>query len=157
MRKRRFHGVCLSLWLAWAPVALGAENKPFQQDAGADGLVSMEAEHYDNKVDTTNNSWALVTTATAFAGEFSGGQAMQIMPDTALGGRSQDTGFVTAAPHLDFQINFVKTGTYYVWLLAFGQDGNSDSAHAGLDGKFIDSADGNTRQRGGIVCLYRLR
>jgi len=65
MRRRPSHWACLNLWLGLVSVALGAENKPFQQDAGADGLVSIECEHYDKKVDTTNNTWSLVTTAAA--------------------------------------------------------------------------------------------
>ena len=34
-----------------------------------------------------------------------------------------------------------KTGTHYVWVLAWGLDGNSDSLHSGLDGEHIPTAD----------------
>jgi hypothetical protein len=58
------------------------------------------------------------------------------MPDTPLGGGPGfDTGYGANAPRLDYEINFEKTGTYYVWILAYGMDGNSDSCHAGLDGE----------------------
>jgi len=132
--------MCL-LSFAWTVAGMAAE--PFQQDGGVDGIVSMEAEHFDNKVDIGVNTWSEVTTATGFtaAKGFSGGQGMLIGPDTALGGRSVNTGYVTGSPHIDFQVNFVKTGIHYVWILAYGMDGNSDSAHAGLDGKEINTCD----------------
>jgi len=117
--------------------------EPFQQDGGADGIVSMEAEHCDDKVDVGSNTWSQVTTATGFtaAEGFSGGQGMQIMPDTPTGGRTVKTGYAANSPRLDFQVNFVKTGTHYVWILGFGIDGNGDSAHAGLDGQEIATCD----------------
>ncbi len=140
MRGRSFRLICPIVMFSVAASTVAAP--PFQQDAGPNAIVCVEAEHYDKKVDVGTNTWALVTTAAGFTGTgFSGGQAMQIMPDTPLGGRSFATNFVQNSPHLDFQINFVKTGTYYFWLLAFGRDGNSDSAHAGLDGKAFDTSD----------------
>jgi len=141
MRRTPLHPTCLLLCFALASLVSAAE--PFQQDGGPDGLVCVEAEHYDNKVDIGTNTWSLVTTAAGFTAPegFSGGYAMQIMPDTPLGGRSVTTNFVQNSPRLDFQIRFVKTGTYYFSILAFGRDGNSDSAHIGLDGKAFDTAD----------------
>ena len=141
MDRAPFDFACLVLLFSLA--ATGMAAPPFQQDAGANAIVCVEAEHYDKKVDIGTNTWSLVTTAAGFTAPegFSGGQAMQIMPDTAAGGRSVTTNYTTASPRLDFQINFVKTGTYYVWLLAFGRDGNADSAHIGLDGKANDPSD----------------
>ncbi|MCL5736030.1 MAG: discoidin domain-containing protein [Actinobacteria bacterium] len=140
MRGRSFRLIYPLTLVSIAASAVAAP--PFQQDAGPNAIVCVEAEHYDKKVDMGTNTWSLVTTAAGFTGAgFSGGQAMQIMPDTPLGGRSFATNYVTNSPHLDFQVNFVKTGTYYVWLLAFGRDGNSDSAHVGLDGKPSDASD----------------
>ncbi len=134
---------CVAYLLSLALIVPGLAAEPFQQDGGADGIVSMEAEHYDNKVETTNNTWAQVTTATGFtaAEGFSGGSAMQVMPATAAGGKTVKTGYAAGGPHLDFQVNFVKTGTHYVWILGFGIDGNGDSAHAGLDGLEIATCD----------------
>ncbi|HON93347.1 MAG: discoidin domain-containing protein [Phycisphaerae bacterium] len=141
MRRTPLHSTCLLLGLALASLAMAAE--PFQQDGGPDGLVCVEAEHYDNKVDIGTNTWSLVTTAAGFTGAdgFSGGYAMQIMPDTPAGGRSVNTGYAANSPRLDFQINFVKTGIHYVWILGFGRDGNADSAHAGLNGLEIATCD----------------
>ena len=51
------------------------------------------------------------------------------------GGHS--TNYAANSERLDYEIDFVKTGTYYVWILAWGFDGNDDSCHAGLDGEEI--------------------
>jgi len=113
-----------------------AKAAPYQQDPGPDGIVSIEAEHYDNVVNKPpDNWWELVTTVAGFTGVFSGTGAMQCMPATLLGGRSYDTDYAARSPRLDYEINFVKTGPHYIWILAYGMDGNSDTCHAGLDGK----------------------
>ncbi|MEN6333528.1 MAG: discoidin domain-containing protein, partial [Phycisphaerales bacterium] len=141
MRGTPLHLTCLLITLGLTAIITAAE--PFQQDGGPDGLVSVEAEHYDNKVETTTNTWSLVTTVPGFTGTdgFSGGQAMQSMPNTSAGGKTVKTGYAANGPHLDFQINFTKTGIHYVWILGFGIDGNGDSAHAGLDGKEVATCD----------------
>lgn len=140
MHRILLHLMCL-LSFAWTVTGMAAE--PLQQDGGADGIVSMEAEHFDNKVETSANTWSEVTTATGFTATegFSSGLAMQSMPDTATGGKTVKTGYAAGGPHIDFQVNFVKTGTHYVWILGFGIDGNGDSAHAGLDGLEIATCD----------------
>lgn len=38
---------------------------------------------------------------------------------------------------MEYEIDFVKTGTYYVWILAWAASGTDDSCHAGLDGEEI--------------------
>ena len=139
MGRKSLHFACLVLLFGLATAAMAA--KPIQQGAGANGLVSVEAEHYDEAIELGSNTWELVESAETFTGEFSGGAAMQIMPDTPLGGRSFNTGYVENSSRLDFQVNFVKTGTHYVWVLAYGRDGNADSCHAGLDGEEIDTCD----------------
>jgi len=126
---------------AWGLVSIGAAAEPLQQDPGPDGIISVEAEHYDEAVDVGTNTWEVVSAAADFTGTFSGGAAAQIMPDTPLGGRSMNEGFIDNMPRLDFQINFAKTGTHYVWVLAFGRDGNSDSCHIALDNEYIDTCD----------------
>jgi hypothetical protein len=112
----------------------GVESaEPFEQD-----IVCIEAENFDDNILKGVSYWEFVTSTAVFtpADGFSGGAAMQSMPDTLLGGAAGfDTGYVENAPRLDYEVNFVKTGTHYVWILAYGMDGNSDSCHAGLDGE----------------------
>jgi hypothetical protein len=118
---------------------------PFQQDPGPDGIVSIEAENFDENIPQPPHTWELITeSASGFAppGGFSGGFAMQSTPTTPAGGDGFDPpDYLTRSPRLDYEVNFLKTGTYYVWVLAWGLDGNSDSLHSGLDGEAIATAD----------------
>jgi hypothetical protein len=54
---------------------------------------------------------------------------------------SNNTGYTTNSPRLDFKVNFQTTGTYYVWIRGSGPTGNDDSCHAGIDGAAPTSAD----------------
>ncbi|MGD8499975.1 MAG: discoidin domain-containing protein, partial [Phycisphaerales bacterium] len=114
-------------------LAAGVTNaRPLNQDPGPDGIVSVEAEHYDANVPQSGAQWELVGPTGGFTGE----AGMQV-PDLS----SRDTDYAARSPRLDFAVNFVKTGTHYVWILAFGPDNGSDSCHAGLDGQEIDTCD----------------
>ncbi len=119
-------------------LATGVESAdPFEQDPGPDGIVSIEAENFDDNIPRPPSTWDFVTSTDVFTPPdgFSSGGAMQSMPATLVGGSSWDTGYGENAPRLDYQVNFAKTGTHYVWILAYAMDGNSDSCHAGLDGE----------------------
>jgi DNA-binding sugar fermentation-stimulating protein len=63
---------------------------------------------------------------------------MQAGPDT---GSNTDTGYVNNSPRLDFNVDFVKTGTHYIWIRGYKTDGTDDSCHIGLDGQAVSSAD----------------
>jgi F5/8 type C domain-containing protein/uncharacterized protein DUF1349/glycosyl hydrolase family 115 len=119
-----------------------ANAAPLQQDPGPDGIVSVEAENYDLYLERTN-TWVLITeVANGFVPPdgFSGGFALQSTPTGLAEGGGITSDIEDRSPQLDYAINFVKTGTYYIWLLAYGMDGNSDSCHAGLDGAVVDTA-----------------
>jgi len=125
-------------------LAAGLTNaKPLNQDPGPDGIVSVEAEHYDNKEPGQNGTgWEEVGPTGGFTGEL----GMQVANEG-----SNDTNYSVESARLDYEIDFVKTGTYYVWVLAWGPDGNSDSCHAGLDGQEIPTCD---RMSGGWDNAY---
>ena len=106
-----------------------ANAKPLNQDPGPDGIVSVEAEHYDDNVAVGGHQWEL----TGPTGGFTGIAGMHA--PNGRGGHS--TNYAANSERLDYEIDFVKTGTYYVWILAWGFDGNDDSCHAGLDGEEI--------------------
>ena len=128
--------------LVWGLVVGGAGAQPLQQDPGPDGIVCVEAENYDLYTERTN-TWILVTTVAdgfAPADGFSGGFALQSTPTTLATGGGITSDIETRSPQLDYAINFAQTGTYYIWVLAYGMDGNSDSIHAGLDGVVVDTA-----------------
>jgi len=108
-----------------------ANAQALQQDPGPDGIVSVEAEHYDNKAPGQNGTgWEEVGPK----GGFTGDAGMEVFNES-----TNTTTYVEESARLDYDINFVKTGTHYVWILAYGPDGGSDSCHTGLDGEGIPS------------------
>jgi len=106
-----------------------ASAQPINQSSGSDGIVSVEAEHYNNKAPGQNGTgWEEVGPKDGFTGVI----GMEVFNES-----TNTTTYVEESARLDYEINFVKTGTHYVWILAYAADGSSDSCHAGLDGEAI--------------------
>ena len=130
-RMRAFNGAATNgVWSGATSTAI--------QDSGANGIVSLEANNFNNNesprtVGGTSLSWNLVSDGGA-----TGAQTMQVLPDV---GKSSNTGYEPTMPRLDFNVNFVKTGTHYVWLRASGPDGAGDSVHVGLNQTAKNTAD----------------
>ncbi len=103
----------------------------FQEAAGK---VTMDAEHYDQRVPRNSQDWAPKTTQAGFAGT----GYMEAYPNSAI---TKNTGYVTGSPELAYNVQFTTTGTYYVWVRGAGPTGNDDSIHMGLDGAGPASAD----------------
>jgi hypothetical protein len=103
--------------VSWASVG-------FQQDSGPDGIFSIEAENYGSKTAREGHSWTLSTNPDGYSGK----GLMTASPDD---GESSDIG---EGPSLNFEIDFVKTGTHYLWVRGYGI-GSGDSCHAALDGR----------------------
>ena len=111
------------------PQATGA----FQQGGGPDHLVSIEAEHYDTHTPQGGDSWLSISDSGA-----SGSVGMEAGPDD---GTWRNTDYVANSPRLDYVVNFVTTGTHYVWVRGLGPDTNGDSVHVGLDGQGSSASD----------------
>ena len=82
------------------------------------GFVVFEAEHFDRNPDELwleERDW----------GTPSGGVSMTV-PNGGGGGESET--------QLQYDINFVKTGTHYIWYRAAADSGNDDSAWLWVDG-----------------------
>ena len=109
--------------MAWATEA-------FQESAGQ---VVIESEHYDANLTGLGKTWTLASSRTGFSGT----GYMGVWPDT---GAIQSTGYVGVSPELSFNINFMTTGTYFVWIRAFKSAGGNDTIHAGIDGAGPSSA-----------------
>jgi len=105
----------------------------YKQDAGADGIVSMEVERYHFKLDQGGHAWSANSTA-----GFSGTGALASTPNN---GAIVNTGYAAGSPRLDLKVNFVKTGTHHVWVRGIGATGSDDSCHVGLDGAETASSD----------------
>jgi chitodextrinase len=106
----------------------------FQQSTAADGLVSMEAEHYTAKADRGTHAW---TRRDELAGD-SGTGAVQATPDngTVITGSIAST-----SPELTYRVNFTRTGTHYVWIRGYATVPENNSLHAGLDGAVPGTSD----------------
>jgi lysophospholipase L1-like esterase len=100
----------------------GEAPDPFLQDGN--GLVSMETEHYQAYVPAGGHIWSQVATSGS-----SGGAALQALPDDRL-----QPVLAGAGPRLDYQVQFARTGTHYVWIRALAHSHKSDSLYVGLDG-----------------------
>jgi hypothetical protein len=104
----------------------------FRQDSGPDGIVSIDAEHYQGLVEQGGHTWMSATPA-----GHSAGSSLVSAPNV---GSNMNTGYATGSPRLDYGVNFVKTGTHYLWIRGIGPTGNDDSCHAGLDGAAVPTA-----------------
>ena len=91
--------------LAWA-------KTPLDQDAGPDGIVSVEAEHFDENVPDGAHFWELNTDIDGFSGD----GFMRALPDT---GANDGTNVGGQDAQLRYQVNFVKTGIHYVWVRTY--------------------------------------
>jgi len=114
---------CLFLVLGLIAGSLNAQS--IQQDPGPDGIVSVEAENFDANVENGGHAWVLTGPTEGFTG------TAGMHAPNGQGGHSSN--FLTNSERLDYEINFVKTGIHYVWILAWGASGSDDSCHAGLD------------------------
>ena len=111
--------------------AAAAPGDPFQQ--ASDGLVSIEAEHYDANVPNGGQSFVASSPAGA-----SGNAALTASPNSDV---VRNTGYAASSPRLEYRVNFVKTGTHYIWARGIGTTPGDDSVHAGLDGAEVASSD----------------
>ncbi|HEY5945547.1 MAG TPA: PQQ-dependent sugar dehydrogenase [Kofleriaceae bacterium] len=113
-------------------ISVVVNNGPFKQDAGTNGLVSVDVEHFHGNLAQGGHAWTADTTAGA------SGTALRATPNSGI---NNNTGYTTNSPRLDFKVSFVKTGTHYIWIRGSGATGNDDSVHAGLDGAASTSSD----------------
>ncbi|MBL8995260.1 MAG: hypothetical protein JNM63_18075, partial [Spirochaetia bacterium] len=96
-----------------------------------DGSVSIEAEHPSAITAGTSSyagrSWSVVNDA---FGQASAGKYLE-MPD---GTQSANA---ASAPRVDFEIDFIDAGEWYVWVRMKGPDDAGNSIHLGLDGNLL--------------------
>ncbi len=97
------------------------------------GMVCIEAEHYDVMyAGTTDDNWVLSAGTGAF-----GSDTLAALPDN--GDHIDPPGVETAAPGMSYNVMFVTTGTYYLWVRGQGPNTSGDSVHYGLDGVCIST------------------
>ena len=137
-------------------VPAGSGTGAIQQDAGSDGLLSIDVADVDANVSQGGHSWT-----DTFPAGYSGAGALEATPNN---GTNNSTGYVTNSPRLDYTVNFVKTGVHYVWVRGAGPSRADDSLHVGLDGAALTTSNNigdfgtalgwtNTQRSGTVVTV----
>ena len=104
------------------------------------GIVSIEVESYHASVVAPDgHEW--LSAGAGFPG-FAGTDALQALPEDSV--NYSDPGYSQLSPQLDYQVNFVATGTHYVWVRGWGPSLDSDSVHVGLDGQELATGENMT-------------
>lgn len=113
---------------------LEGSSDPFQQDSGAEKLVSLEAENYHRNTSGVTDDWILRTDVANYSGD-------GFMRAEVDDGDDYATGYSTSSPHLEFDVNFVATGTHYIWVRGYTTSNQSDRVHVGLDGSEVSTGE----------------
>jgi hypothetical protein len=98
------------------------------------GQVVIEAEHFDSMIARGGKSWTPAATPAGFGGS----GAMSATPNT---GTQIDANIAATSPELRYAVKFATTGVYRVWLRGHIAVGTDNSAHVGVDGVAVSSAD----------------
>lgn len=106
------------------PIYLKAD---YLQTEDSDGIVSIEAEAFTDSANIGDHAWHLITDPTGYSGT----GAMQILPDD---GDFCNSFYSDRCSVLNYAVNFIKTGTHYIWIRAYSKDGNDNVFHVGING-----------------------
>lgn len=125
---------------AFLVLALVAGADPQPQDGkkvfveAADGVIAIEAEHFNEKKAKDPHKWELVKEPAGFSGE----GAMDAKPNEDV---NNNEDFVDLSPRMDYKVKFAKAGKYSVWVRGWGRGESDNSCHVGLDGKAVETSD----------------
>ncbi|MBD3346866.1 MAG: hypothetical protein GF401_17565 [Chitinivibrionales bacterium] len=112
------------------------DGSAFMQSSDHQGIVCFETEHYFEKGAAGGHAWEHDLTIGS-----SGGSAMRALPSN---GTRINTDYASTSPSMNYTVDFVHTGTHYIWTRGLGDsdsDGDNDSYHAGLSGQETGSSD----------------
>jgi hypothetical protein len=96
----------------------------------SDGLVVIDATNYVDNISRGGKDWQQQTE--------DGYQVMKALPNT---GTTNNTGYTTASPELQYEVEFKTAGDYYVWVYGGGDGMYNDSLHVGINGAANDLSD----------------
>ncbi len=88
------------------------------------GLITWEAEEYDNKVASSGASWEKYTNNQASNGYY------MMVPNQG----EQNAGDGLEGPRMDYAINLPQSGVYYLWVRVIAPNFSDDSGIIVLDG-----------------------
>lgn len=106
----------------------------FAQDSGFEKFVSLEAENAQTNTPQGAHAWEEYNDTAGF----SGAGFMRALPDS---GTLINAGFSATSPRLDFEVEFLTTGTHYIWVRGYATGGADDSVHVGLNGAETSTSD----------------
>ncbi len=122
------------------PVVLRVSDRLRDAFVETDGIIVMDAENYHRNRACTSHQWSETTLYESF------GSAMQASPSV---GAKIEFDYDVASPELRYHVAFSESGTYYVWIRAWGSDGDADSWHVGIDGLGSPTAEAMTLTKRG--------
>jgi hypothetical protein len=99
--------------------------------------IRLEVEGFHQRIPRSGHNWEFRN----WSGKpgWLGWGAMQALPkDPHV---NINTGYTTSSPELRYYVDLPVAGTYYVWIRGWGNNGQEDSVHAGIDGQGPSSAD----------------
>ncbi len=92
-----------------------------------DGLVVIEAEHFNGKRAQDNHSWTASSEQIGFLGD----TALVAVPN--VGERIRKS-IDTKSPKVTYLVDLKNSGEYQVWVRGLGPNGSDNSIHVGLNG-----------------------
>lgn len=116
---------CLAVVAGMVQAQMDPNAVRLQEDT-LEGLLVIEAETFDNQVVKDQSNWFVLEDVTA-----SRGMAMA-SEDSGINHNQDD--YADVSPRLDYNCEFVRSGTHYVWLRMRYFGGDADTAHLGLNG-----------------------
>lgn len=93
----------------------------------ANGLVVLEAEHYESATTLSGHSWVVTNGVAGYLGS----AAMATVPNTGL---TISSNIVTTSPALTYSVQLTNGGTAKLWIRGWGASGSDDSVYVGVDG-----------------------
>lgn len=102
-------------------------NTPdYYQSDGDQGIISFEVEDYTDSTIIGEHAWTFITEPS----DYSGNGAMQLLPDN---GAFYNSSYFERCSRLDYAVDFVKTGTHFIWIRAYAPSTSSNSFHMGIN------------------------
>ena len=101
-------------------------NPDYYQSDDNQGIISFEVEDFTDSTIIGEHAWTLVTNPA----DYSGKGAMQLLPDN---GKFYFTNYFLQCSRLDYAVDFIKTGTHYIWIRAYAPSTSSNSFHMGIN------------------------
>ena len=95
-----------------------------------DGLLFFEAEAYDNIVSQGGHDWTLLESPDGS----SGSGALEATPSAGDDDIDVIGNVASGSPRLDYDLEFTKTGTHYIWVRGYSKSGNDNTCWIGLNG-----------------------